>query len=104
MATAKLGTKRICGKCTAKFYDLGKEEIVCPKCQTTYDPTATKLKRKKINSMEKATESKESNDDLLVDNATETILDDVLDDTSDLETGDDLQTGDDINIIPSDEE
>jgi len=30
----KLGFKWICFACGAKFYDLGKEEPVCPKCET----------------------------------------------------------------------
>lgn len=34
MAKAELGTKRLCANCGAKFYDLNKDPIVCPKCQT----------------------------------------------------------------------
>ena len=34
MAKPELGTKRLCGNCGAKFYDLNKDPIVCPKCQT----------------------------------------------------------------------
>jgi hypothetical protein len=30
----KLGFKWICFSCTAKFYDLGREEPICPKCET----------------------------------------------------------------------
>ncbi|MBO0711819.1 MAG: TIGR02300 family protein, partial [Acetobacteraceae bacterium] len=33
MAKAELGTKRLCANCGAKFYDLNKDPIVCPKCQ-----------------------------------------------------------------------
>ncbi|MGE0525275.1 MAG: TIGR02300 family protein [Variibacter sp.] len=32
MAKPELGTKRLCPHCGAKFYDLGKDPIVCPKC------------------------------------------------------------------------
>ena len=32
MAKPELGTKRLCGSCGAKFYDLNKDPIVCPKC------------------------------------------------------------------------
>jgi uncharacterized protein (TIGR02300 family) len=35
---AELGTKRICPSCAARFYDLGKRPIVCPKCQTSFEP------------------------------------------------------------------
>ena len=34
MAKAELGTKRQCANCSAKFYDLNKDPIVCPKCHT----------------------------------------------------------------------
>ena len=34
MAKPELGTKRLCGNCGAKFYDLSKHPIVCPKCHT----------------------------------------------------------------------
>src|SRR5476651_2593414 len=33
-----LGTKRTCPKCTTKFYDFAKEEIICPKCAAKLDP------------------------------------------------------------------
>jgi uncharacterized protein (TIGR02300 family) len=35
VAKPELGTKRLCGNCGAKFYDLNKDPIVCPKCHTT---------------------------------------------------------------------
>jgi len=34
VAKPELGTKRLCGGCGAKFYDLSKDPIVCPKCHT----------------------------------------------------------------------
>ena len=36
LAKPALGTKRICSGCEAKFYDLGKDPIVCPSCDTVY--------------------------------------------------------------------
>jgi uncharacterized protein (TIGR02300 family) len=36
VAKPELGTKRICASCGAKFYDLARDPIVCPKCGTTY--------------------------------------------------------------------
>jgi uncharacterized protein (TIGR02300 family) len=38
LAKPELGTKRICGGCGSKFYDLNKDPIVCPKCGTVYQP------------------------------------------------------------------
>jgi uncharacterized protein (TIGR02300 family) len=34
VANPELGTKRLCTNCGAKFYDLAKDPIVCPKCNT----------------------------------------------------------------------
>jgi uncharacterized protein (TIGR02300 family) len=36
VAKAELGTKRLCANCGAKFYDLNKDPIHCPKCSTVY--------------------------------------------------------------------
>ena len=40
MAKPELGTKRLCGHCGAKFYDLSKDPIVCPKCHTVLELAA----------------------------------------------------------------
>ncbi len=40
MAKADLGQKRTCQSCNAKFYDLNRPQIVCPKCGTAFDPEA----------------------------------------------------------------
>jgi uncharacterized protein (TIGR02300 family) len=38
VANPEWGTKRICQSCSTKFYDLQREPIACPKCQTEFDP------------------------------------------------------------------
>lgn len=37
MAKPELGTKRLCASCGAKFYDLNKTPITCPKCGTPFE-------------------------------------------------------------------
>ncbi len=37
MAKPELGTKRVCQSCGAKFYDLSKDPITCPKCGALYE-------------------------------------------------------------------
>lgn len=36
MAKPEWGTKRECADCGARFYDLKKTPIICPKCETTF--------------------------------------------------------------------
>ena len=36
MAKAELGTKRECPSCGTRYYDLGKEPPVCPRCGTEF--------------------------------------------------------------------
>lgn len=36
MVNAELGTKRTCPSCAARFYDLLKNPIVCPKCSANF--------------------------------------------------------------------
>ena len=47
MAKPDLGMKRQCQNCGAKFFDLGRNPIVCPKCGTTYQapPLARAVQR-----------------------------------------------------------
>jgi uncharacterized protein (TIGR02300 family) len=37
VANLELGTKRLCASCGAKFYDLNKDPIHCPKCGAVYE-------------------------------------------------------------------
>jgi uncharacterized protein (TIGR02300 family) len=45
VAKPELGTKRLCASCGAKFYDLGKDPIVCPKCETVFHPVVSTRSR-----------------------------------------------------------
>jgi uncharacterized protein (TIGR02300 family) len=46
VAAPDIGTKRICPSCAAKFYDLSKKPIVCPKCAFSFTAEAiVKMRR-----------------------------------------------------------
>jgi uncharacterized protein (TIGR02300 family) len=47
------GVKRTCHSCGAKFYDLKRDPIVCPKCGTTFD-FETALKSRKVRTVAEA--------------------------------------------------
>lgn len=52
MAQIDLGLKRQCPSCGARFYDLAKRPIVCPKCSFKFEPEAL-LKPRKARVQEK---------------------------------------------------
>ena len=58
MSKPEWGTKRTCQSCGAHFYDLRKDNIVCPKCGATYDPEAV-LKSRRGRVVEKLTPVKQ---------------------------------------------
>ena len=45
MAKPELGAKRQCQNCGAKFFDLNKEPIVCPKCGTIFQGVVARAER-----------------------------------------------------------
>jgi uncharacterized protein (TIGR02300 family) len=40
LAKPEWGTKRICPSCGTRYYDLLRDQVICPKCSTPYDPEA----------------------------------------------------------------
>ncbi len=44
MTKADLGTKRLCPNCGARYYDLNREPIVCPRCGTAFEVTVTRAR------------------------------------------------------------
>jgi uncharacterized protein (TIGR02300 family) len=40
VAKSEWGVKRVCQSCAAKFYDLNRSPITCPKCAAPFDPDA----------------------------------------------------------------
>ena len=41
MTKPELGTKRLCTNCSARYYDLNKTPITCPKCGAPFEVVAT---------------------------------------------------------------
>lgn len=109
MAKPEWGTKRTCQSCGAKFYDLGKEPVICPSCATVFDLKAAKtssstsaakakpkpekeVKKKRVVAAEPGEEGEiEAIDDEDLDD--EVLADDeeALEDTADLGEDDALQ-------------
>lgn len=46
MSKAERGTKRACSGCGTKFYDLNKDPIVCPVCETVFVTRETPTRAK----------------------------------------------------------
>lgn len=55
---AKRGTKRQCGGCGAKFYDLNRDPAICPMCETVFEIKKPEPKPKKAPVKEEKPEEK----------------------------------------------
>ena len=44
MTKAELGTKRLCPNCGARYYDLNRDPIVCPRCGTAFEVTVARVR------------------------------------------------------------
>lgn len=83
MAKEEWGTKRVCPKCSTRFYDLNKDPIVCIECGTEFVPEPV-LKTKQPVVAEPAAAKKEPAKDETSDDD-----DDDDDETKGLDLGDD---------------
>ena len=97
MAKPEWGLKRQCLSCGAKFYDMQRDPIICPSCETVFDPeAAVKLKRGRSappddKAKKEAAAPAEAESDDLDDSLEDDETDEgVLEDTSDLEDDDDV--------------
>ena len=102
VAKPEWGTKRICANCSARFYDLKRHPIVCPKCEAVFDPAQlTRLKRsrstpppepaKKVEAKDEAAKVADVDADGDDDADVEDDDDSVLEDASDLAGDGDIE-------------
>lgn len=89
MARPELGTKRLCTACGAKYYDLHRDPIICPKCGEMFKLNAADKAAKAIKAVQKDEE-----DEVLVKDDVELVS---LED-ADEEAGEDIPDLDDDNI------
>ena len=92
MAKPEWGVKRVCQSCAARFYDLNRSPITCPKCAAPFDPEALLKSRRsrpvapaKIAKPKPAEDAKiDDNGDAAGQSGDDEDDDSVLQDTSDL--------------------
>lgn len=107
---AKRGTKRTCGGCGAKFYDLNREPAICPMCETVFEIKKPEPKPKKEPVKEEAPKEEaeteeadvllEGEDDLIdIDDSDDDAIPSTDDDDTFLEVEDETE-GAMESIIP----
>jgi uncharacterized protein (TIGR02300 family) len=62
VAKPELGIKRLCGNCGAKYYDLNKDPITCPKCSAVFElaPVAARSRPEPVAAVAKAPVAEEA--------------------------------------------
>ena len=102
MSKPELGTKRDCPSCGAKFYDLNKNPVVCPKCEHEYVPD-TGMKAKRAKPAEKPRE-KASKRVVAADDEGNVSLDAMRDDELAADSDDDDIDIDDVGVDVDDDD
>ena len=97
MAKPEWGVKRICQSCGARFYDLQRTPIVCPKCETEFDPEAW-MRSRRVRASEKAKAPKPA---VVEQETTEDEDDDDLEDDAVLDADEDEDNA--VADIPGDQ-
>lgn len=87
MAKAEWGVKRACLACGTRFYDMQKSPIICPSCETVFDPEA--IFRPRRNRPAEPDTPAPANDDASKPKADEDDDDEVAALVSDVEVEDD---------------
>jgi len=93
MPKEEWGVKRVCPKCSVRFYDLQNDPMTCPSCGATFDVASlTSVKNRSV-APEKASKD------------TKTIADDDLDDAADvLDDDDDVDADLDDDLLEEDDD
>ena len=106
MAKVEWGKKRKCLNCNAKFYDLNKNPIVCPICNTVFDDTNLIQKNKKIiKTQEKVKEASIKDEDNISPISSDILDEDIEDDIEISETESLLKIDEDNEgLIPENDE
>lgn len=106
MARPELGTKRVCLECGAKYYDLNRDPITCPKCGTIFEldtPKPAEVAEVEEQEEEVASESEAASSD---DAEVISLEDADAEQASDIDVPDldDDDNSDDADVFLDDEE
>jgi len=102
---SKLGTKRVCESCGAKFYDLNNSPAICPKCGHSFDPLAALADTKPVKEIAPQAEAPEEDDeDALEEDDTAISLDDIVEEEDDSENETALPDFEDAPLDDDDED
>ncbi len=95
---AERGTKRVCQSCGSKFYDLNRDPITCPMCQSVYQVAASASRATGGNNLD-------ADDDAVLDSGRSGLEFVPLDEVAARE-GEDLPdiAGDEIGDVGGDED
>lgn len=92
MVKPEWGAKRVCPNCNARFYDLEKDPVTCPMCESTFPledllkvrkTRVTKAEAKKA-AKKTATPKPDDDDDTIIDDDDDSENIDILGDDDDL--------------------
>jgi len=108
LAKIEWGIKRICQACGALFYDLNKDPITCPKCDTGFDPEAVlKSRRTRMITPESAKPKISDNEDVDEDETIEEETEVEIEDADDVDADvilPEVDVDEEVVVVPNDDD
>ncbi len=104
MASFEKGTKRQCQSCEMKFYDLGRDPIICPGCGEEFVIASTPTTKVKEEKVEPVVKPIVETDDIVIDPDTislEEAEEDIVEDIPDVDDVE-VEVDDDVNADQQD--
>lgn len=106
MAKPELGTKRLCLSCGAKFYDLNRDPILCPKCSAPFYVAAVRAApiASTVDDEDEGAEADAVDIVSLDDVAAEEDAPETVSDDDDIDLGDDIPDDDEAAFLADDDD
>jgi uncharacterized protein (TIGR02300 family) len=98
VAKPELGTKRLCPNCGAKYYDLNRDPIICPKCNALFATGVVAVTAAPVSDEEEDVETEDTGVEFV--SLEDAVEPDTDDDSEDIEVGE--TTGVEVDVDADD--
>ena len=107
MTKAELGTKRLCPNCGARYYDLNRAPILCPRCGTEFEVAVSRARPQAVSKPPKEVVAEEAEEAVAVELVTLEEADDEAAESGAVKVpgaDEEVEADEDDPFLPAEEE